>query len=167
MDYIIVGRIVNTHGIKGELKVYPLTDNIERFDDLKKAYIGDNKIKAEIDTVKYHKGFVIIKFKEFNDINEVLHFKDSFIYIEENDKVKLPEDHYFIFDIVGCTVYNTEGEKIGVLTEVIQSASNDVYVVKNMEKNRSYLIPAVKEFVTEVDIKNKRITIDPIEGMIE
>lgn len=167
MDYIIVGRIVNTHGIKGELKVYPLTDNIERFDDLKKAYIGDNKIKAEIDTVKYHKGFVIIKFKEFNDINEVLHFKDSFIYIEENDKVKLPEDHYFIFDIVGCTVYNTEGEKIGVLTEVIQSASNDVYVVKNMEKNRSYLIPAVKEFVTEVDIKNKRITIDPIERMIE
>ncbi len=167
MDHIVVGRIINTHGIKGELKIYPLTDNIERCRDLKKAYIGDNKIKVRIESVKYHKGFVIIKFEEFNNINEVLGFKDNFIYIDEDDKVQLPEGHYFIFDIVGCTVYNTKGEKIGSVTEVIQSASNDVYVVKDTEKNKSYLIPAVKEFVTEIDVQNKKITIDPIEGMIE
>lgn len=167
MDYIKVGRIINTHGIKGEVKIFPLTDNIERFNDLKKAYLGDNKLKVEIEKVKYYKGFAIIKFKEFDDINDVLKFKDHFIYIDEEDKVNLPKDHYFIFDIVGCTVYNTEGEKLGIVAEVIQYAANDVYVVRDEEKNKNYLIPAVKEFVIEVDIHNKKIIIDPIEGMIE
>lgn len=167
MDYIKVGRIINTHGIKGELKIIPLTDNIDRFDDLKTSYLGDNKIKVEIDKVKYHKGFVIVKFKEYNNINDVIKYKDDFIYIDENDKVELPEDHYFIFDIVGCIVYDTEQNKIGKVTEVIQSVSNDVYVVKDIENYRDYLIPAVKEFVIEIDIENKTIIIDPIEGMIE
>lgn len=167
MDYIKVGRIINTHGIKGELKIIPLTDNIDRFDDLKTSYLGDNKIKVEIDKVKYHKGFVIVKFKEYNNINDVIKYKDDFIYIDENDKVELPEDHYFIFDIVGCIVYDTEQNKIGKVTEVIQSVSNDVYVVKDIENYRDYLIPAVKEFVVEIDIENKTIIIDPIEGMIE
>lgn len=165
MDYIKIGRIINTHGIKGEVKIFPLTDNIERFSDLKKAYLGDNKIKVEVEKVRYHKGLAIIKFKEFNDINEILKFKDHFIYIDEEDRVKLPEDHYFIFDLVDCAVYDTEGKKIGIVTDVIQYSANDVYVVENEEK--SYLIPAVKEFVIDVDIHNKRIIIDPIEGMIE
>ena len=167
MDYIKVGKITNTHGIKGEVKVFPLTDNIERFDDLKKVYLGDNKLEVEIENVKYHKGLVIIKFKEFNNINDVLEFKDQFIYIDEKDKVELPKDHYFIFDLVGCTVYNTKEEKIGIVTDVLQYAANDVYVVKDEEKNKNYLIPAVKEFIIEVDINNKKIIIDPIEGMIE
>ncbi len=167
MDYIKVGKIINTHGIKGEVKVFPLTDNIERFDALKKVYLGENKIEIEIENVKYHKGLAILKFKEFNNINDVLNFKDHFIYIDEKDKVELPKDHYFVFDLVGCIVYNTKGEKIGIVDEVLQYAANDVYVVKDEEKNKNYLIPAVKEFVIKVDINNKEIIIDPIEGMIE
>ncbi|WP_223376011.1 ribosome maturation factor RimM [Schnuerera sp. xch1] len=167
MDYIKIGRIINTHGIKGELKVYPLTDDITRFDDLEIIYLGYDKAKFEIERVKYFKELVILKFKEFNNINEVLKFKDEFIYIDVKDKVKLPEDHYFIFDIIGCTVFDTEGKKIGIVNDVIQSTSNDVYTVKNMETGKEYLIPAVKEFVVDVDINNEKITIDPIEGMIE
>ncbi len=167
MDYIKVGRITNTHGIKGELRVFPLTDNIERFNDLKIVYLGDNKEKVEIEDVKYHKGLAIIKFKEFDNINQVLKFKDEFVYIDAEDKVQLPEDHYFIFDIVDCTVYDTVGNKIGVVTDVLLYSANDVYVVKAHDKDKEYLIPAVKEFVKEVDIQNKKIIIDPIEGMIE
>lgn len=167
MEYIKVGRIINTHGIRGELKVFPLTDNLDRFDDLKIVYIGNNKEKVEIEQVKYHKGLAIIKLKEFHNINQVLKFKDDFLYIDVEDKVELPEDHYFIFDIVDCNVYDTKGRKIGVVTDVLQYTSNDVYVVKDMEKNKEYLIPAVKEFVVDIDVENKKIIIDPIEGMIE
>lgn len=167
MNYIKVGRIINTHGIKGEVKVFPLTDNVERFSDLKKAYLGDNKVKVEIENVKYHKELAIIKFKEFDNINDVLKFKDHFIYIDEEDKVKLPKDCYFVFDIVDCTVCDTQGKKLGIVTDVIQYAANDVYVIKDEENNKSFLVPAVKEFVIEIDIHNKRIIIDPIEGMIE
>lgn len=167
MEYIKVGRIINTHGIRGELKVFPLTDNLDRFDDLKIVYIGNNKEKVEIEQVKYHKGLAIIKLKEFDNINQVLKFKDDFLYIDVEDKVELPEDHYFIFDIVDCNVYDTEGRKIGVVTDVLQYTSNDVYVVKDKEKNKEYLIPAVKEFVVDIDVENKKIIIDPIEGMIE
>jgi len=167
MEYIKVGRIINTHGIRGELKVFPLTDNLDRFDDLKIVYIGNNKEKVEIEQVKYHKGLAIIKLKEFDNINQVLKFKDDFLYIDVEDKVELPEDHYFIFDIVDCNVYDTKGRKIGVVTDVLQYTSNDVYVVKDMEKNKEYLIPAVKEFVVDIDVENKKIIIDPIEGMIE
>lgn len=167
MEYIKVGRIINTHGIKGELKVFPLTDNLDRFDDLKIVYLGNNKEKVEIEQVKYHKGLVIIKFREFDNINQVLRFKDDFIYIDEEDKVKLPEGHYFIFDIIDCDVYDTEGRKIGIVIDVLQYTSNDVYVVKDQDKNKQYLIPAVKQFIVDIDVDNKKIIIDPIEGMIE
>lgn len=167
MDYIKVGRIINTHGIRGELKIFPLTDDINRFDDLKIAYLGNNKEKVEIEEVKYHKGLVIIKFKEFDNINQVLKYKDDFLFIDINDKVQLPENHYFIFDIVDCTVYDTKGQKIGIVTDVLQYSSNDVYVVRDHEKNKEYLIPAVKQFVVDIDVEHKKIVIDPIEGMIE
>src|SRR5690606_37503168 len=99
--------------------------------------------------------------------NEVLPFKESYLYIDEEDKVDLPEDHFFIFDIIDCVVFDTKGDKIGTVVDVIQSASNDVYVVKDYERNKEYLIPAVKEFFINIDISNKKIIIDPIEGMIE
>ncbi len=167
MDYIKVGWITNTHGIKGELKIHPLTDDINRFDDLKKVYLGNNKVAAEIERVKYIKGWVILKFKEFNNINEVLQYKGDYIYIDERDRVELPEDHFFIFDIIDCSVYTTKGEKVGLVVDVLQYASNDVYVVKDHNNEKEYLIPAVKEFVVEVDVEDKKIIIDPIEGMIE
>ena len=167
MEYTIVGKIINTHGIKGEVKVYPLTDEIERFSYLERAYIGDFREKVIIKTVRYHKGFPIISFEEFNDINEILHLKDEYIYIDDRDRIVLSDNQYFIFDLIDCEVFNMAKEKLGYIYDVLQSNSNDVYVVKDDLKNKEYLIPAVKEFIKHVDIDNKVIMVDPIEGMIE
>lgn len=167
MDYTIIGKIISTHGIKGEVKVYPITDNLARFDCLKTAYIGDKKIKVELERVKYHKNLAILKFKEFDDINQIISFKDSFIYVDEEGKITLPENHFFIYDLLGSQVFDTQSNLIGTIVDVLQGASNDIYVVKDIEKSKEYLIPAVKQFIVDVNIADKTIVIDPIEGMIE
>ncbi len=166
-DYTVVGKITNTHGIKGELKIFPLTDDIERFDYLKKAYIGESKIKVNLERVRYHKNLAIIKFKEYDDINEVLKFKDNYIYVDDEEKVILPEDHFFISDLIDSQVFDMRSNLIGTLVDVLKGPSNDVYIVKDMDKNKEYLIPAVKEFIIQVNILDKKIVINPIEGMIE
>lgn len=167
MNYIQIGKIVNTHGIKGEVAVASFTDDINRFNDLDTIYLGDNKTKLQVEQARFHKNMVLLKFKNFNNINEVLMDVGKFIYVAEVDKRVLPEDHFYIFDIIGSLVFDVNGEKIGVVTDINQSASNDIYIIKNEEKDREYLIPAVKEFFVEIDIENKKIVIDPIEGMIE
>jgi 16S rRNA processing protein RimM len=167
MDYTIVGKIINTHGVRGEVKIYPLTDDINRFDYLKEIYIGEDKIHVNVQSVKYHKGMPLLKFKEYSDINDILKFKDSYIYVDDVNKVVLPENHFFISDLINCNVYDVDGNPIGILSEVLQGYSNDVYVIKDEKKNKEYLIPVVKEFVKDVNVKDKSIVIDPIEGMIE
>lgn len=167
MNYIQIGKIVNTHGIKGEVAVASFTDDINRFNDLDTIYLGDNKTKLQVEQARFHKNMVLLKFKNFNNINEVLMDVGKFIYVAEVDKRVLPEDYFYIFDIIGSLVFDVNGEKIGVVTDINQSASNDIYIIKNEEKDREYLIPAVKEFFVEIDIENKKIVIDPIEGMIE
>lgn len=167
MEYTIIGKIINTHGLHGEVKVFPLTNDIERFNILKKAFIGEDKKEVNISGVKYHKGIAILKFKEFNDINEILKLKDNYIYVDKDNRVVLPDNEFFIYDLVDCKVFDLENNYIGVVRDIIQGASNDVYVIINEDTSKEYLIPAVKQFIKTVDIKNKLITIDPIEGMIE
>lgn len=167
MEYTIVGKIISTHGIKGEVKVFPLTNNIQRFDFLNYAYIGEEKVMASLEKVKYHKNLAILKFKEYNDINEIEKFKDDFIYVDEKEKIVLPENHFFIYELINSQVFDKDMNLIGLLTDVIQGSSNDVYVIKDKKVNKEYMIPGVKEFVIKVDVKNKEIIIDPIEGMIE
>lgn len=166
MNYTIVGKIINSHGIKGEVKVYPMTDDIERFSHLETAYIGESKVEVNLKTVRYHKGFPIIGFEEFNDINQILKFKDQLIYIDDKDRIILPKDHYFIYDLINCEVFDTMDNRIGSISNVIQNMGNDVYLIKG-DNNKEYLVPAVKEFIKSVDVESKRIIIDPIEGMIE
>lgn len=166
MDYTAIGKIINTHGINGEVKIYPYTDDIERFSILKQAYIGDTKIKVNLSTVKYHKGLPLVKFKEYNNINDVLKFKEQIIYVDDENRVVLPKNHFFIYDLIDCQVYDMDNNYIGKLVEVMQGASNDIYVVKD-DNHKEYLIPAVKEFIEEVNIDKKTVIINPIEGMIE
>ena len=165
--YITVGQIINTHGIKGELRIFPLTDDIKRFEKLDNIYMGDNKIEYNIKGVKYVNNLVILKLEGLDNINDVLKYKQEYIYIDEEEKLELPEDHYFIFDIVGCKVFDLDDNEIGEIKDVITYSSNDVYVVKDKEKNKEHLIPAKKQFVKSIDIEDKIIIIDPIEGMIE
>lgn len=165
--YIKIGHIINTHGIKGELKINPLTDDVKRFNDLEIVFLGEDKEKHLIKNVKYIKNFPIIKLEKFDNINDVLKYKNSYLYIDKEDLVELEKDQYFIFDIIGCKVFNTEDEYIGIVKDVITYSSNDVYVIKNSDKNQDYLIPALKQFIKTIDIENKTMIIKPIEGMIE
>lgn len=165
MQYTAIGKIINTHGIKGELKIYPLTDDISRFDSLKTAYIGEDKLIVNAVGVKYNKDMPIIKLNEFNNINEVIKFKNEYLYVDDNNLMKLADDRYFVFDLLDCKVEDIKGDFIGIIKDVIENPSNDTYLIVNDDKE--YLVPAVKEFVKDIDIDNKLIIIDPIKGMIE
>lgn len=164
-DFTIIGKIINTRGIKGELKVFPMTSVVERYSDLDYVFVGEELEKYTISKVSYTDKFVYIKFKEFNNINEVLKFKEKFLYVEDENRIKLDDDTFFISDLISSKVYNMEKEYIGELVDVMENPVNDVYIVKS-DDGDEYLIPALKLFVKKVDVENKIIIIDPIEGML-
>lgn len=165
-DYIQVGKIINTHGIKGYVKIVPLTDDKTRFDDLETVHIENEDEQFNIEKVWYKQNHVMVKFKGYDNINDVNKFKDRLVLINKEDAIDLPENTFFIYDIIGLNVYNMEGEEIGRVKNVLQPGSNDVYVVKGKGK-KDILIPAIKDVVKEVNLEEGKIIIDPIEGMIE
>jgi 16S rRNA processing protein RimM len=163
--YLRIGKIVNTQGIKGEVRVIPLTDDITRFDDLKYVYLDDEKlIKMDIESVKYHKNFVLLKFKGFESINDAEKIKNTYILVNRENAVKLPEDSYFVCDIIGMVVFDMEGNSLGKVEDVISTGSNDVYVVKREESQ--ILIPALKSVVKSIDLKEGKIVVILPEGLV-
>lgn len=168
MDELLkVGIITSTHGIKGEVKVYPTTDDPARFKKLKKCYLIGNKFnkEVEVESCKFFKQMVILKFREFDSINEVEGFRQYELYVTRDNAVKLSKNEYFITDIIDSEIRDEEGNKIGVLKEVISTAANDVYVVKNEDKE--ILIPAIKECILNVDVDNSIITVRLMKGMVD
>ena len=131
--YFEVGQIVNTFGIKGFVKVKPFTDEASRFEELKTVYIvmKNEMKKVEIEEVKYHKDMVLLKIKGIDDMTEAEKYKGLFLKIDRKDAKKLPENTYFIADILGLPVYTDEGELLGNVDDIFPTGSNDVYVVKN------------------------------------
>lgn len=166
MGYTAIGKITSTHGVKGDVRIYPLTDDPDRFFHLDKAFIGDMKEEVLPFEPRFHKGLILIRFVGLEDINQILKFKGEYLYVLDEDRVRLPEGRYFISDLVGCEVFKKSGDSLGIIQDVLQGAGNDVYVVDG-GNGREYLIPAVERFVLSVDIVGKRILVDPIEGMIE
>lgn len=164
-EYIKVGKIVNTHGIKGCVKCLPLTDDIERFDELEYIYTEKDDKKRKINNVWYRNNLVYLQIEGIDDINIAETFRDTFISIFEDQLRELPEDSYYLFDLEGMEVYATDGEYIGKINVVYQTGANDVYEIVN--KNKSFLIPAVKDVVKEVNIKDKKMVIHVIEGLLE
>ncbi len=168
MDNLLeIGQIVNSYGIKGFLKVVPFTDDVHRYDDLKTIYIEKNKkiTQMEIEEVKYHKNLVLIKLKGIDDINDTLEYKNCYIKIDRKDAVKLPDDTYFIVDLIGLEVVTEEGLLLGTLIDVFPTGSNDVYVVKD-ELGKQTLLPAIGEVIKDVDIENKKMIVHLLEGLI-
>jgi len=164
-DYIKVGKIVNTHGVKGCVKCISLTDDVERFDNLEYIYTEKDDVKRKIENVWYSKGMVYMTLENISDMSTAESFKDSYISILESQLRKLPKDTYYLFDLIGVEVFTTEGEFLGKINDIFQTGANDVYEVKN--KNKSYLIPAVKDFVKEVNIQDKKMVIENREGLLE
>lgn len=167
VEYLKVGQISNAHGIKGEVKVYPLTDNMKRFSKLKYVFLKPKDVytKIEIQSVKYLKDFVVLKLANIEDMNEALKYKDEYVYIDRENAVKLPRDSYFISDLIDMEVTTDEGQYLGKIVSVFPTGSNDVYEIKS-EVGKSILIPAIKDVVLEVDVDNKKMLIKLLEGLI-
>ena len=165
-NFLEIGQIVNSYGIKGEVKVVPFTDNIKRFDDLKEVYVvTNNELKTfKIENVKYHKNNVLIKFVGIDNINDAEKYRNCYLKINRKDAVKLPEDTYFIVDLIGLKVYTEKEELLGTLVDVFPTGSNDVYVVKD-ELGKQKLLPAIAEVIKKVDIENKKMVVNLIEGL--
>lgn len=157
-SFLSIGEIINTHGIKGEVKVYPLTDDIKRFKNLKKVFI--NGEEKNILGCKFKNKFVVLKIEGIDSIEEANRYRNKYLEIKKENAVKLPEGSYFIADLVECTVVDEEGNTIGNMKDVMETGSNDVYVVQG---EKEVLIPAIKQVVTNIDIENKIITIKPLE----
>lgn len=164
-EYIKVGKIVNTHGIKGYMKCLPMTDDVERFEELEYVYTEKDNVRRKILDVWYRKGIAYIMLENIDDMDTAESFRNTFVSIFDDQLRELPEDSYYLFDLEGMEVYTTDGEYLGKINDIYQTGANDVYEIVN--KNKSFLIPAVKDVVKEVNVKDKKMVINVIEGLLE
>lgn len=164
-DLLQVGVITSTHGVRGEVKVFPTTDDAARFKKLKKALLDDGG-ELEIAGVKFFKNMVILKFKGIDDINDVQKYLKKSLYVTRADAVELKEDEYFIADLIGLCVVSDGGEELGTLSDVLQTGANDVYAV-SAPGRAELLIPAIKECILKVDLKQKKMLVHLLPGLRE
>ena len=165
-ELLQVGAITSTHGIRGEVKVFPTTDDPKRLCKLKQVILaaGKSKKNLEVESVKFFKNLVILKFKGLDDINEVEKYRKATLWVTRDQAVPLKKDEYFIADLIGLSVVTEDGEELGNITDVIQTGANDVYVVAK-EGEEELLIPAIKDCVKNVDLENRVMTIFLMPGL--
>lgn len=163
-----VGVITSTHGVRGEVKVFPTTDDAKRFKRLKEVILdtGKEQITLEIEGVKFFKQFVILKFKGIDNINDVEKYRQKSLYVTRANAVRLRKDEYFIADLMGLKVLNEEEQEIGILKDVMETGANDVYVIE-MNDGRELLLPAIKQCVLEVDIEGGFIKVHVLDGLLD
>ena len=163
-----VGVISNTHGIRGEVKVYPTTDNVRRFDDLKEVILdtGKEQLNLHVTSVKYFKNKVILKFKEFDNINDIIPYKGMDLLVTRENAIPLEEGEYYIADIIGSKVITDEDKILGTLTDVLQTGANDVYVVKTKD-GKEVLLPSIEECILDRDIENKIVKVHIMKGLLD
>jgi len=162
-----VGQIVNTFGIKGFVKIYPFVNDINRFDDLKKIYVKtkNQENELEIEEVKYQKNMVLIKFKGIETPEDANKLRNAYVLIDRKDAIPLEEGEFFIADLLGLPVFLDTGEKLGVLDDIYNTGSSDIYVVKN-ELGKQFLLPYIDDVIKKIDLENSKIIVHLIEGLI-
>lgn len=167
-DMLQVGVITSTHGIRGQVKVFPTTDDPKRYDQLKEVILlaGEEQRKLTIQQVSYFKQMVIVKFKEYNDINDVEKYRGGKLYVTREQAVPLEENEYFVADLVGLDVFCEDGTAFGTLVDVLPTGANDVYVVK-MSDDKEVLLPAIQDCIRSVDVKNKKMIIHLMDGLLD
>jgi 16S rRNA processing protein RimM len=156
-DLIIIGKIVAPHGVRGDVRVIPLTDFPNRFLGMKSVLVGATRL-LPIESAKFHKQFIILKFRGLDDRNAVEDLRGSLLHVQRNDAVPLEEGRYYVFDIIGMSVYTIDGRLEGIIKDVIATGSNDVYVVER-QGGRALLVPALKKVVASIDVAGKRMII--------
>ncbi|WP_101694508.1 ribosome maturation factor RimM [Dorea phocaeensis] len=162
-----VGVITSTHGIRGEVKVFPSTDDPKRFKKLKQVILdtGKEKRDLEVESVKFFKQFVILKFKGIDNINEVERYKRCPLLVTRDHAVPLQEDEYFIADMIGMQVVTEDGAVFGTLKDVIETGANDVYIIESSEHGE-VLVPAIKECILDINIEEQKMQIHLMDGLI-
>lgn len=168
MDNLLqVGVITSPHGLRGEVKVFPITDDVNKFKKLKNIILdtGKEKLMLEIGGVKFFKKFVILKFKGIDDINDVEKYGKATIWITREQSGVAKKNEYFIVDLIGLRVFTDDDKEFGSLVDVIQTGANDVYVI-DTPKYGEVLVPAIKDCILGVDIESKRIDIHLLDGLI-
>ena len=178
-DMLRVGVITQTHGLKGEVKIFPTTDDVKRFDYIDRVFLksvskgiikneNNELIELHVTGAKYFKQYVILKFDGINDINDVMKYKGMEIYVAREDAIPLEEGEYYISDLIGLRVTDEEENEIGTLKDVMQTGANDVYVVDGNQSyaNKEILIPCIKECIKNVDLENKTITVHLLKGLV-
>ncbi len=167
-DLLQVGIITSTHGVRGEVKVYPTTDDPRRFRRLKEVVLdtGREKMDLEIEGVKFFKQFVILKFKGLDNINDIEKYRQKSLYVTRKNAVRLQRDEYFIADLIGLKVQDEEGKELGTVKDVIETGANDVYEVE-MADGKSLLLPAIKQCILNVDVENGLMQVHVLEGLLD
>lgn len=163
-----VGTIASTHGIRGEVKVFPTTDDINRFKKLKKCFLdtGREKLPLEVEGVKFFKQFAILKFKGYDNINDIEKYRGKDLLVDRENAVPLEEDEYFIADLIGLKVVTDEGEDFGEIVDVLQTGANDVYEIEALDGN-SYLFPVTKECILDIDLDKSVVTVHILPGLLD
>ena len=167
-DLLQVGSITSTHGVHGEVKVFPTTDDVKRFSKLKEVELETTSgtTTLHIKGVKYFKQFAILKFEEFDSLNAVETIKGKKLYVTRKNAVKLQKDEYFIADLIGMKVVDNVLQLEGTLTDVIQTGANDVYDIA-LSAGRQFLLPAISDCILNVDMENRLISIHVLEGLLD
>ena len=161
-DFMEVGKIINTHGLRGEVKIAPWCDSTQVFEYLKAVYIGDKKY--EIKSVREHKNSLLAVLSDVNSIEDAEKLKNKIIKADKEDLPPLGENTYYIRDLIGLSVYSEE-RLLGEVTDCFPTGSNDVYVVKNNENGKEILIPAIRQVVKSIDINKGRMEVLLMEGL--
>ncbi len=163
-----VGVISSTHGVRGEVKVFPTTDDAARFKTLKQVLLdtGKETIALEIENVKFFKNMVILKFKGYDNISDIEKYKSKDLLIPREDAVELEEDEYFIADLIGLTVMDESGKELGVLKDVLETGANDVYIVQ-MKSGRELMLPAIGDCILDVDLEGGTMTVHVLDGLMD
>ena len=170
-DLYQVGSITQTHGIRGEVKVFPLTDDISRFKNMKNLLLDAGKegyISLEVENARPQKNLVILKFKGIDNINDIEKYKGHGLYVTKDNRVDLKEDEYFIADLIGCDVYldSDKDNRFGTISDVMETGANDVYEI-TLESGKTVLVPAIKDCILDVDIEGHRMEIHLMEGLMD
>ena len=165
-QFLQVGVISSTHGIRGEVKVFPTTDDPARFKKLKKVLLdtGKERLELEIQSVKFFKQFVIVKFRGIDNMNDIEKYKGKSLMVPREDAVQLEEDEYYIADLIGMEVY-TDGGRFGTLKDVMETGANEVYIIDS-DEHGEVLVPAIHDCILDVDVEKQTMKIRLMDGLI-
>lgn len=160
-ELIAIGKIVTPHGVRGDVRVIALTDFPERFLKMEQVLLDQNRTLL-IQTAKFHQRYILLKFKGYNDRNAVECLRNQLLYVKREEVMPLSKDQYYVFELIGMSVHTVDGQYLGVLEDIIQTGSNDVYVVER-ESQKPLLVPALKRIVNRVSVVEKRMEIQSPE----